>query len=66
MPTFLFFRNQQKMDELRGADPKKLEEKVKKWIGGGGDEGQDIPLVKGHVRNSLPNQLRNIFNQRRF
>ena len=28
MPTFQFFKNQQKIDEQRGADPNKLEEKV--------------------------------------
>ena len=33
------------MDEMTGADEKKLEEKIKKWIG----EGDSDVGVKGHV-----------------
>lgn len=48
MPSFHFYKSQQKVDELRGADPKKLEEKVTKWAGGDGDQS-DTALVKGHM-----------------
>lgn len=45
MPTFKFFKGKVKVDEMTGADEKKLEEKIKKWIG---DESNDVG-VKGHV-----------------
>lgn len=45
MPTFLFFKGKVKVDEMTGADEKKLEEKIKKWIG----EGDSDVGVKGHV-----------------
>ncbi|KAK3713413.1 hypothetical protein QZH41_008512, partial [Actinostola sp. cb2023] len=47
MPTFQFFKGQTKVDELTGADPKKLEEKIKKWIGDEEDDGGCG--VMGHV-----------------
>ena len=31
MPTFAFFRQGQKIDAFSGADPKVLEERVRKW-----------------------------------
>ena len=33
MPTFLFFKNGNKVDEMKGADPVTLESKIKQWIG---------------------------------
>ncbi|KAM7446377.1 Thioredoxin-like protein 1 [Porites harrisoni] len=45
MPTFKFFKGKVKVDEMTGADEKKLEEKIKKWIG---DESNDVG-VKGHM-----------------
>ncbi|XP_077996556.1 thioredoxin-like protein 1 [Glandiceps talaboti] len=39
MPTFMFFRNKVKLDEMRGADPTALQEKIKQWIGN--DAGED-------------------------
>lgn len=45
MPTFKFFKGKVKVDEMTGADERKLEEKIKKWIG---DESNDVG-VKGHV-----------------
>ena len=47
MPTFQFFKGKVKVDEMTGADEKKLEEKIKKWIG---DNDSDVG-VKGHVSN---------------
>ena len=47
MPTFQFFKGKVKVDEMTGADPKKLEEKITKWIG---DSDNDVG-VKGHVRH---------------
>lgn len=44
-PTFLFFKGKVKVDEMSGADPKKLKEKIIKWIG---DSDSDVG-VKGHV-----------------
>ena len=35
-----------KVDEVKGADPGKLEEKIKKWIG---DDDSDDSGVKGYV-----------------
>lgn len=45
MPTFQFFKGKVKVDEMTGADEKKLEEKIKKWIGNG---DSDVG-VKGHM-----------------
>lgn len=45
MPTFLFFKGKVKVDEMTGADPKKLREKIIKWIG---ESDSDVG-VKGHV-----------------
>ncbi|KAL9985743.1 hypothetical protein ACROYT_G008184 [Oculina patagonica] len=45
MPTFQFFKGKVKVDEMSGADPKKLEEKLIKWIG---DNDNDVG-VKGHM-----------------
>lgn len=45
MPTFQFYKGKVKVDEMTGADEKKLEEKIKKWIG---DSDNDVG-VKGHV-----------------
>ena len=45
MPTFIFFKGKVKVDEMSGADPKKLKEKIIKWIG---DSDSDVG-VKGHV-----------------
>ena len=33
MPTFQFFKNKNKVDEIRGANPVTLENKIKQWIG---------------------------------
>ena len=33
MPTFLFFKNGNKVDEMNGGDPVTLESKIKQWIG---------------------------------
>jgi len=53
LPTFLFFRNKAKLDALRGADAGTLEERIKKWYGGGGEDGEggeeEESLVKGHM-----------------
>ena len=32
MPTFMFFKNGNKVDEMKGADPTVLESKIKQWI----------------------------------
>ncbi|XP_064645393.1 thioredoxin-like protein 1 [Lineus longissimus] len=46
MPTFLFFRTSNKVDEQRGADAAALEGKIKKWMV---DEEEDDGVgVKGH------------------
>ena len=49
MPTFVFFKGGAKIDMLRGANASELEEKIKKWYGGGEGDDEDTP-VKGHVR----------------
>jgi len=45
MPTFHFLKGKVRVDEMTGADEKKLEEKIKKWIGNGDN---DVG-VKGHM-----------------
>jgi len=49
LPTFVFYRNKTKLDALRGADPVELEERIKKWYGGQGDEEDEDTVVKGHM-----------------
>lgn len=52
MPTFIFYKNKVKVDEMKGADAAALEEKIKKWMGDG-EEGGDEVTVKGHVCTKL-------------
>ena len=47
MPTFQFYKNRVKIDELRGADPSALESKIKQHIEG--DAADDDVGVAGHV-----------------
>ena len=52
MPTFLFFKNKEKIDMCKGADKVKLEAKLKEHGAGAGGEdagGEDDSPVKGHV-----------------
>ncbi|KAL5020141.1 hypothetical protein ScPMuIL_003033 [Solemya velum] len=50
MPTFIFYRNKIKIDQMRGADAAVLEEKIKKWVAGGDDEEEEEGVaVKGHM-----------------
>ena len=50
MPTFLFFKNKQKVDSLRGADQDALKAKIIQWYGDGDeDESADGPSVPGYV-----------------
>ena len=37
MPTFFFYKNRKKVDEMKGADPTGLEDKINQWIGGAVD-----------------------------
>lgn len=37
MPTFFFFKNKKKVDEMQGANPKGLEDRINQWIGGAVD-----------------------------
>jgi len=46
MPTFLFFRNSEKIDQMSGADPRELEEKVKLHAGAATTVVEEIP---GHI-----------------
>lgn len=48
MPTFIFYKNKVKVDEMKGADAAALEEKIKRLMGDG-EEGADEVTVKGHV-----------------
>lgn len=48
MPTFMFFRNKTKLDEMRGADVVGLEAKIKQWIGNEPEEAKQSG-VPGHV-----------------
>ena len=47
MPTFQFYKNRVKIDELRGADPAALESKIKQHTQG--DAAEDDIGVAGHV-----------------
>lgn len=47
MPTFVFFRNKTKIDQMSGADTNALEEKVKQHIGEG--EEEEDSGVKGYM-----------------
>jgi thioredoxin len=48
MPTFVFFRNKTKIDQMSGADTNALEEKIKQHIGEDGGEEEDAG-VKGYM-----------------
>ncbi|XP_011425198.2 thioredoxin-like protein 1 [Crassostrea angulata] len=48
MPTFIFYKNKVKVDEMKGADAAALEEKIKRLMGDG-EEGADEVTVKGHM-----------------
>uniref|UniRef100_A0A224XUU3 Putative thioredoxin-like protein n=1 Tax=Panstrongylus lignarius TaxID=156445 RepID=A0A224XUU3_9HEMI len=48
MPTFYFFRNKVKVDSIQGADPTKLEEKIKKYYDAEGESEEDVG-VAGHM-----------------
>lgn len=37
MPTFFFYKNRKKVDEMTGANPNGLEDKINQWIGGAVD-----------------------------
>ena len=37
MPTFFFFKNKKKVDEMQGANPRGLEDRINQWIGGAVD-----------------------------
>ncbi|XP_065841460.1 thioredoxin-like protein 1 [Oscarella lobularis] len=47
MPTFLFFKNLVKIDQLQGANAGKLEEMIKKYIGD--EEEAETSGVPGHI-----------------
>ncbi|XP_074661371.1 thioredoxin-like protein 1 [Tubulanus polymorphus] len=48
MPTFTFFKNKVKVDEIKGADPVALEEKIKKHYQEPGESDETVE-VKGHI-----------------
>jgi len=37
MPTFVFYKNRKKVDEMQGADATSLEDRINQWIGGAVD-----------------------------
>ncbi|KAL9958982.1 hypothetical protein ACROYT_G036062 [Oculina patagonica] len=37
MPTFFFYKNRKKVDEMQGANPTGLEDRINQWIGGAVD-----------------------------
>ena len=37
MPTFFFYKNRRKVDEMQGADARELEDRINQWIGGAVD-----------------------------
>ena len=47
MPTFQFYKNRVKIDEVKGADPAALEKAIQKHAGG--DAADSDVGVKGHV-----------------
>jgi len=52
MPTFNFYRNKQKVDSMRGANPKELEEKVRKHYGQ--PESMDQAGASGGIGDVFP------------
>ena len=44
MPTFFFFKNRKKVDEMQGANPTGLEERINQWIGGAVDTVVNLPF----------------------
>lgn len=48
MPTFILYKNKVKVDFIRGADEKGLEEKISKWYSEEEEDNGDSP-VKGHI-----------------
>ncbi|XP_033726013.1 thioredoxin-like protein 1 [Pecten maximus] len=48
MPTFIFFKNNDEVDRMQGADAATLESKIKER-GGNSEEGEDDTAVKGHM-----------------
>lgn len=52
MPTFVFIKNGQRVDELKGANATKLEQLIQKHSGAGNveEEESDLKLPAGHVR----------------
>ncbi|XP_014270327.1 thioredoxin-like protein 1 [Halyomorpha halys] len=48
MPTFYFYRNKVKVDSIQGADPNKLEAKIKKYYDSEDSGDQDVG-VAGHM-----------------
>lgn len=54
MPTFIFFRNRQRLAKIQGADPTALEAKIVELIGSGeftaaDDSGSDAGIAAGHM-----------------
>ncbi|PSN41069.1 Thioredoxin-like protein 1 [Blattella germanica] len=52
MPTFIFYRNKTKIDLIRGADPKSLENKIQQYYGSEDAEEGD-GAVQGHLIISI-------------
>ncbi|XP_026728704.1 thioredoxin-like protein 1 [Trichoplusia ni] len=48
MPTFIFYRNRTRIDQLQGADPGTLETKVRQYYGTD-EAGDDDNTVAGHM-----------------
>ena len=44
MPTFFFFKNRKKVDEMQGANPTGLEERINQWIRGAVDTVVNVPF----------------------
>ena len=51
MPTFLFFKNGNKVDEMNGADPVTLESKIKQWT------GATNKIVREHLVSCVTNLI---------
>ncbi|XP_064472018.1 thioredoxin-like protein 1 [Ornithodoros turicata] len=49
VPTFVFFRNKQKVTTLTGADPGTLERKIQELLASTPAEGPSAETVQGHV-----------------